>query len=170
MISFFSMRCFLICFALVMAFGAAKWHSHLSAVVDEHSNLLYLITYSPPITWASWKFKAAEYCSMNNLIQLNSLSRYLRLISALFWIRSLKELMSSFNSTANLLLEHLDTMADGKTEVCMIDQFANAALDVICKVKFRVIVGNQKQYLNHVVVGWVVSCSAFGLFFFSFCR
>ena len=43
--------------------------------------------------------------------------------------------MSSFNSTANLLLEHLGTMADGKTEVCMIDQFANAALDVICKVR-----------------------------------
>ena len=42
--------------------------------------------------------------------------------------------MSSFNSTANLLLEHLGTMADGKTEVCMCDQFARAALDVICKV------------------------------------
>jgi len=54
----------------------------------------------------------------------------------LFEIRSLKELMSSFNSTANLLLEHLGTMADGKTEVCMIDQFAHAALDVICKVAF----------------------------------
>ena len=43
--------------------------------------------------------------------------------------------MSSFNSTATLLLEHLGTMADGKTEVCMLDQFANAALDVICKVR-----------------------------------
>lgn len=45
--------------------------------------------------------------------------------------------MSSFNSTANLLLEHLGTMADGKTEVCMIDQFAHAALDVICKVRSK---------------------------------
>jgi len=53
-----------------------------------------------------------------------------------FHRKSLKELMSSFNSTANLLLEHLGTMADGKTEVCMIDQFAHAALDVICKVAF----------------------------------
>jgi len=42
--------------------------------------------------------------------------------------------MSSFNSTANLLLEHLGTMADGKTEIYMYDQFARAALDVICKV------------------------------------
>lgn len=42
--------------------------------------------------------------------------------------------MSSFNSTANLLINHLDTMADGKTEVHMFDQFARAALDVICKV------------------------------------
>jgi len=45
--------------------------------------------------------------------------------------------MSSFNSTANLLLEHLGTMAEGKTEVCMYDQFARAALDVICKVKSK---------------------------------
>ena len=42
--------------------------------------------------------------------------------------------MSSFNATANLLIDHLDTMADGKTEVCMFDQFSHAALDVICKV------------------------------------
>ena len=42
--------------------------------------------------------------------------------------------MSSFNSTANILINHLDTMADGKTEVHMFDQFARAALDVICKV------------------------------------
>ena len=46
--------------------------------------------------------------------------------------------MSSFNSTANLLLEHLGTMADGKTEVCMFDQFSRAALDVICKVTGKV--------------------------------
>ena len=45
--------------------------------------------------------------------------------------------MSSFNSTANLLLEHLGTMADGKIDVCMYDQFARAALDVICKVKYK---------------------------------
>ena len=45
--------------------------------------------------------------------------------------------MGSFNSTANILLEHLGTMADGKTEVCMFDQFARAALDVICKVKCK---------------------------------
>ena len=43
--------------------------------------------------------------------------------------------MSSFNSTTDILLEHLGTMADGKTEVCMYDQFYRAALDVIFKVK-----------------------------------
>ena len=42
--------------------------------------------------------------------------------------------MSSFNSTADLLLDHLSTMADGKTQICMVDEFALAALDVICKV------------------------------------
>ena len=42
--------------------------------------------------------------------------------------------MKSFNSTANLLLEHLSTVADGKTEVHMFKQFSHAALDVICKV------------------------------------
>lgn len=42
--------------------------------------------------------------------------------------------MSSFNSTADLLLDHLSTMADGKTQICMVDEFARAALDVICKV------------------------------------
>ena len=29
-------------------------------------------------------------------------------------------------------------MADGNTEVCMFDQFARAALDVICKVTYRI--------------------------------
>ena len=42
--------------------------------------------------------------------------------------------MSAFNSTADLLINHLGTMADGKTEIHMLDQFAQAALDVICKV------------------------------------
>ena len=52
--------------------------------------------------------------------------------------RSLKDLMSAFNSTANLLLDHLSTMADAKTEVCMADEFARAALDVICKVSSKI--------------------------------
>ena len=43
--------------------------------------------------------------------------------------------MGAFNSTANRLMEHLSTMADGKTEVCMLDEFARAAIDVICKVR-----------------------------------
>ena len=50
--------------------------------------------------------------------------------------RSLKDLMSAFNSTANFLLEHLSAMADGKTEICMADEFSRAALDVICKVTY----------------------------------
>ncbi|XP_020609150.1 cholesterol 24-hydroxylase-like [Orbicella faveolata] len=53
-----------------------------------------------------------------------------------FHRKCLKEYMSSFNSTANILLEHLGTMADGKTKVCMYDQLYQAALDVICKVGF----------------------------------
>ncbi|KAM7429821.1 hypothetical protein ABFA07_019388 [Porites harrisoni] len=53
-----------------------------------------------------------------------------------FHRKSLKDLMSSFNSTADLLLDHLSTMADGKTQICMVDEFARAALDVICKVAF----------------------------------
>ncbi|XP_078374651.1 cholesterol 24-hydroxylase-like isoform X1 [Oculina patagonica] len=58
------------------------------------------------------------------------------ILNPAFHRKSLKDLMSSFNSTADLLLNHLSTMADGKTEVCMFDQFARAALDVICKVAF----------------------------------
>ena len=42
--------------------------------------------------------------------------------------------MSSFNATADLLMAHLSTLSDGDTEVCMLDQFGHAALDVICKV------------------------------------
>ena len=57
------------------------------------------------------------------------------LITSFFIYRSLKDLMGAFNSTANRLMEHLSTMADGKTEVCMLDEFARAAIDVICKVR-----------------------------------
>ena len=42
--------------------------------------------------------------------------------------------MSSFNATADLLITHLGKMADGKTEVCILEQFGHAALDIICKV------------------------------------
>ena len=42
--------------------------------------------------------------------------------------------MSSFNATADLLISHLGKMADGKTEVCVLEQFGHAALDIICKV------------------------------------
>ncbi|XP_078374662.1 cholesterol 24-hydroxylase-like [Oculina patagonica] len=58
------------------------------------------------------------------------------ILNPAFHRKCLKDLMSSFNSTANLLLEHLSTMADGKTEIRMFDQFSRAALDVICKVAF----------------------------------
>ena len=70
-----------------------------------------------------------------------------------FQIRCLKELISSFNSAASVLLEHLGTMADGKTEVCMYDQFARAALDVICKVKckyLRINNNSNKNLFTHV--------------------
>ena len=35
---------------------------------------------------------------------------------------------------ADLLITHLGKMADGKTEVCILEQFGHAALDIICKV------------------------------------
>jgi len=53
-----------------------------------------------------------------------------------FHRKCLKEYMNSFNTTASILLEHLGTMANGKTEVCMYDQLYRAALEAICKVGF----------------------------------
>ncbi|XP_022793261.1 cholesterol 24-hydroxylase-like [Stylophora pistillata] len=53
-----------------------------------------------------------------------------------FHRKYLKDLMISFNATADLLIAHLGKMADGKTEVCLLEQFGHAALDIICKVAF----------------------------------
>ncbi|XP_058947427.2 cholesterol 24-hydroxylase [Pocillopora verrucosa] len=58
------------------------------------------------------------------------------LMNPAFHRKYLKDLMSSFNATADLLISHLGKMADGKTEVCILEQFGHAALDIICKVAF----------------------------------
>lgn len=49
---------------------------------------------------------------------------------------SLKDMMAAFNSSTDLFIERLLEKADGKTEVQMTEEFARAALDVICKVAF----------------------------------
>ena len=61
--------------------------------------------------------------------------------------------MSSFNATADVLLDYLSTMADGKTEISLSDVFARAALDVICKVRqctFEVAVYNEMNVVQNI--------------------
>ena len=44
-------------------------------------------------------------------------------------------LMDQFNFSADVLVERLTKMADGKTEVAMLDEFNRLTLDVVCKVQ-----------------------------------
>ncbi|XP_068729246.1 cholesterol 24-hydroxylase-like [Montipora capricornis] len=60
------------------------------------------------------------------------------LINPAFHRRYLMNLMSAFNSSCNLFLNHLNEMADGKTVVDMAEEFARVTLDVIGKVAFNV--------------------------------
>jgi len=46
----------------------------------------------------------------------------------------LKGLVPSFNECVDRFLERLRPLADGKTEVPMMEEFATLTLDVICKV------------------------------------
>lgn len=45
--------------------------------------------------------------------------------------------MDEFNTKGNLLLEKIRSLADGKTEVTMLNEFNYAALDVIATVSFN---------------------------------
>ena len=60
--------------------------------------------------------------------------RHRSLINPAFHRRYLMNLMSAFNSSCNLFLNHLNEMADGKTVVDMAEEFARVTLDVIGKV------------------------------------
>lgn len=67
-----------------------------------------------------------------------------------FHRKYLKDLMISFNATADLLIAHLGKMADGKTEVCLLEQFGHAALDIICKVTTELVL-----FSNQVSAYWI---------------
>ncbi|EDO47129.1 predicted protein [Nematostella vectensis] len=58
------------------------------------------------------------------------------LIQLSFAREHLKTLISSFNQSCDLFIETLKPLADGKTEVCMLDQFHRITMDVIMKVAF----------------------------------
>ncbi|KAK3721612.1 hypothetical protein QZH41_008286 [Actinostola sp. cb2023] len=59
-----------------------------------------------------------------------------KIFNPAFHRSSLKDMMSDFNSSTDLFIEKLLEKADGKTEVVMVEEFARATLDVICKVAF----------------------------------
>ena len=44
--------------------------------------------------------------------------------------------MSEFNSKADILVDFLKTKADGKTEITLLEQFNQTALDIIASVGF----------------------------------
>ncbi|XP_068683870.1 cholesterol 24-hydroxylase-like [Montipora foliosa] len=60
------------------------------------------------------------------------------LLNPAFHRRYLMNLMSAFNSSCDLFVNHLNEMADGKTVVNMAEEFARVTLDVIGKVAFNV--------------------------------
>ncbi|XP_038044316.1 cholesterol 24-hydroxylase-like isoform X2 [Patiria miniata] len=58
------------------------------------------------------------------------------LFSPAFHRKYLMSLMDQFNFSADVLVNRLTTIADGKTEVAMLDEFNRLTLDVIAKVAF----------------------------------
>lgn len=68
--------------------------------------------------------------------------------------------MDEFNTKGNLLLEKIRSLADGKTEVTMLNEFNYAALDVIATVSFNKI--NLKINLlnntNQIAFGMESNC------------
>ena len=51
-----------------------------------------------------------------------------------FHKRVLNEFIEEFNTKSDILLEQIRSMADGQTEIVLLDQFNHAALDLIATV------------------------------------
>ncbi|XP_072013133.1 cholesterol 24-hydroxylase-like [Amphiura filiformis] len=69
--------------------------------------------------------------------------------------RFLKDFMTPFNASTNLLIEKLSDKADGKTEVRLADHFNRCTLDVIAKVAFSLdlgIIENENSYFNQAIL------------------
>ncbi|RMX49247.1 hypothetical protein pdam_00013570 [Pocillopora damicornis] len=118
------------------------WHIPVLLVVDPEIIKNVLVVKCQPKEAMSYKILGSLYGQrflgrglVTNLDD-DSWKKRRAIMHPAFHRKSLKDLMGSFNSTADLLLEHLGTMADGQTEIHMFNQFTKAALDVICKVAF----------------------------------
>lgn len=68
---------------------------------------------------------------------------------------SLTGLMDSFTTICDSFLQRLETLADGKTEVSMAEEFVRINLDMIAKVSMNVSVGLPRG-------GWRVGCPIHG--------
>jgi hypothetical protein len=55
-----------------------------------------------------------------------------------FYYRELKSFMPEFNTTADVLIERLRNVADGKTIVHLYDEIGRAAMDMISNVSFLI--------------------------------
>ncbi|XP_072025463.1 cholesterol 24-hydroxylase-like isoform X2 [Amphiura filiformis] len=72
-----------------------------------------------------------------------------------FHRKSLRSSMNQFNSCGDLLVQKLSTMADGKTEVVLLDQLNRVALDIIAKIGFGLdlnVLFQEKSKFNEAVV------------------
>lgn len=118
------------------------WHNPVLLVADSDAIKEILVVKNLPKEPNSYKNISCLYGqrylggSLVTNLDDESWKKRREIMNPAFHRKSLKDLMGAFNSTANRLMEHLSTMADGKTEVCMLDEFARAAIDVICKVAF----------------------------------
>ncbi|XP_022793241.1 cholesterol 24-hydroxylase-like isoform X2 [Stylophora pistillata] len=115
------------------------WHIPVLLVVDPELIKDVLVVKCQPKDAMSYEILGSLFgqrflgCGLVTNLDHGSWKKRRAIMHPAFHRKSLKDLMGSFNSSADLLLEHLCTMADGQTEIQMFNQFTKAALDVICK-------------------------------------
>ncbi|XP_038073597.1 cholesterol 24-hydroxylase-like [Patiria miniata] len=85
-----------------------------------------------------WNVYGQRYLHHGLLTESNVTKHMKRraLFDPAFHRKYLKNLISSFNKSANVLIDKLAKVADGKTEVLMLDEFNKFTLDVLAKVAF----------------------------------
>ncbi|EDO32230.1 predicted protein [Nematostella vectensis] len=129
-------------------FGGAHifWVYHVPVLVLGHPDDVKKVLVTWNLPKASRLYKTISYCYGERFAGEGVLTeldhevwkRKRALLNHAFHRKYLRNLMQAFNESSNEFLKRIGSLADGKTEVRMADEFAKVTLDVIGKVGFNI--------------------------------
>ncbi|XP_033634632.1 cholesterol 24-hydroxylase-like [Asterias rubens] len=101
--------------------------------------------FKPPVEHANFWHVYGERCFYHGLLTETNVPKHLKrrsLFNPAFHRKYLMQSMDVFNDSVELLINELSSVADGKTEVKMLDLFNRITLDAVAKVAFGLELGD----------------------------